>query len=286
MSIKYKVTIGADPEFFVINKLQDQIVPSCDRFGGHKKSPIFLCPDGGYLEDGAAVEFNVTPASSLKELAKKMESLITVFHTTHPNFLIAFQSSHKFDKLVIDNNPKMNVIGCDADLWAWGLRDLPNIRQFKGWRFAGGHIHVGIDPWPAGLEKKTLIKYLDSTCWIKFLRFSDPKRYPFYGYPGLYRETDYGVEWRSPDNTWACPQPGNKFRADFINRFDRCMDLLIKGLSKFEPNLVNTEIKEFLEQDGTESYLTTKPVVKRTSSWPRFSTSIPGTRIIEWLSEI
>lgn len=203
---KYKLTIGADPEFFLVDKKTNKVVPACGLFGGAKGSPIFLSPDGGFLEDGAAVEFNVTPCDSLAEVKTKINDLILVFLNNHANYTIHGASSAEFDLADIKKYPKAMQIGCAADLFAYGVRVAPSVAAFKANRFAGGHIHIGIDPWPEGLQKETLVKALDFV-WMqdesKYL--SDPYRWKFYGHPGLYRDTDYGVEYRSPDNWWCNP---------------------------------------------------------------------------------
>lgn len=201
---KYKFTIGADPEFFVLDKKEGSVVPSCRKFGGEKRAPMFLSPDGGFLEDGATLEFNVTPSKTLQETKKKIENLLLVFLNKYDQYAISKYSHATFDEATLKEFPEAMQIGCSPDLFAYGLRIAPSIEKFKTTRFAGGHVHLGIDPWPEGLEKDVVVKFLDLLFVCPVIhRFVDAHRYPFYGHPGLYRETNYGVEHRSPDNWWC-----------------------------------------------------------------------------------
>lgn len=203
---KYNITVGADPEFFVSEKGSKGLVMACNKFGGAKGAPLFLSPDGGFLEDGTAIEFNVTPSASLAETWKKIDNLILVFHNKFPQFRISDKTTAKFPIAELKKEPKAMHIGCSADLWAYGLRTAPQLSKFKDSRFAGGHIHIGIDPWPEGLPKETFTKFMDILYYLPAAKtLVSEGRYPFYGHPGLFRETDYGVEYRTPDNYWCNP---------------------------------------------------------------------------------
>lgn len=247
-----KVTFGADPEFFVARKeAPNTPIPACGLFGGAKKAPIFITPEGGYLEDGCALEFNVSPASTLIEVQKRLDRLITVFLTLNKDYVIYPSASAIFDPKELRKHPQATIIGCDADFWAYGIRVKPQASMFQNQRFAGGHIHLGLDPWPRDLDPKMLVKALDFFAFPYFAP-QDIHRYKFYGHPGLYRETSYGVEWRSPDNHWAFPgsptiAPIESIIIDLISDIDSL------GGEKF-----NLEIQDFLNMVGIEGYLRQK----------------------------
>lgn len=256
---KYNLTFGADPEFFVEDKKSDEVLPACRLFGGDKGSPMFLSPDGGYLEDGTTVEFNVTPCASLAAVRQKIHNLILVFLNKHDKYKISKNSSATFKTETLEKFPEARNIGCAPDLSAYGLRIAPSISAFGHTRFAGGHIHVGIDPWPEGLEKANLIRFLD----LLFLcpgipKFADAFRWKFYGHPGLYRETKYGVEHRSPDNYWCNParlalmttEP-REWLTEHIAQFDRTFENLEYVLN-FDGHgaRANTEILQYIKASG------------------------------------
>lgn len=261
---KYKITIGADPEFFVIDKAIGEVVPACRKFGGEKRAPMFLSPDGGFLEDGTTVEFNVTPSATLKETKKKIENLILIFLNKYDKYEISKVSAGTFDQKELQELPEAMQIGCSPDLYAYGLRVSPSIEKFGNRRFAGGHIHLGIDPWPEGLEKDVIIKYMDLllVCPVAS-RFCNQHRYPFYGHPGLYRETAYGVEHRSPDNWWCNPaleaslaDDTRKFIHDTIDQFDGAITRLYHCLEFDEHGArVNHELRKVIKDCNLETIM-------------------------------
>lgn len=259
---KFRLTVGADPEYFFSTKEGEQVkvVPACGLFGGSKRAPVFISSEGGFLEDGCAVEFNVSPSDSLGETKNKLERLHLIFSGMFPKYnLLPFTSSVLFNRKELKAHAQANIIGCDGDIYAYGIRDKPQISSFKNYRFAGGHIHIGIDPWPEELDKKLFVRYLDMVLYSPFVAYADQARFPFYGHLGLYREKDYGVEYRSPDNFWAMPSkiasasefPRMKANADnFIRRSDLLLQEFVKALETFGPSRVAYKLKANFD-DGT-----------------------------------
>lgn len=259
---KYKLTVGADPEFLVMevdkSTKKQAIVPACRRFGGEKRAPIFISPDGGYLEDGVTVEFNVTPSASLATTRKKLFNLQLVFANKHDSYKIANCSSATFKQEDLDKFPEACSIGCSPDLSAYGLRLAPDIKKFGTRRFAGGHIHIGISPWPEGLEKSMFIKFMDLAWLAPLSGYIDQSRWEFYGHPGLYRETEYGVEYRSPDNGWcnsayvaALDSETRTWLADRVDTMDLTLRCLIEILDKDGHGArVNDEIEGIVYGSG------------------------------------
>lgn len=253
MPNKYKLTFGADPEFFVTDKKTGVVVPSCRKFGGEKRAPIFISPDGGFLEDGTTLEFNVTPSKTLEECRKKLLNLQLVFVNQYAAYEIASTSANQFTEKELAEFHEANVIGCSPDLFAYGLRVAPTIKNFGTWRFAGGHIHIGISPWPEALEKTTIVKLLD-LLWIPIMYEGvAEKRWAHYGFPGLYRETSYGVEYRSPDNFWCNSSYLPKCSSDTRKSFDITLGAIQQTLEALITTLnvdhhgarVNRELKTF-----------------------------------------
>lgn len=261
---KYKFTFGADPEFFVYEKKNRSLIPACRLFGGDKGSPMFLSPDGGYLEDGTTVEFNVTPCSTLSEVRSKIANLILVFLNKHDKYIFSRYSSATFEAEQLAKFPEALHIGCSPDLFAYGLRTTPSIARFENKRFAGGHLHVGIDPWPEGLEKDALVKFVDLLFVLPAChKYADRGRWPFYGHPGLYRETKYGIECRSPDNYWCNPafyaQTGETNREwvdGHITQFDRVFASLETILNFDEHGArLNHDIRTYVKSTGIQDLM-------------------------------
>jgi hypothetical protein len=78
----------------------------------------------------------------------------------------------------------------------WGAEDMGSIR------YTGGHLHVGCNPWPEWLPKRAFVQFLATAygAYIPELHPSGRDRY--YGMPGIWRETPYGVEYRTPTIAW------------------------------------------------------------------------------------
>lgn len=273
---EYKLTIGADPEFFVYDKREHRIVPSCARFGGAKNAPLFLSPDGGFLEDGATLEFNMTPSSSLADTRVKLSGLLCLFLNKHDNYSISAESSAEFPKSELEKYVEAMHIGCSPDMFAYGLRTTPSVSKFRNRRFAGGHIHVGIDPWPEGLQKQNLIFFLDLLLGAPMAaRFGDPWRYQFYGHPGLYRETSYGIEYRSPDNRWGnIVEKTSSFVSLVIEYFDTAMrHLTYLCSSDGHGGRVNDEIRKYVDSVGLKQSMNSFSILSNPSKMQGWSDS-------------
>lgn len=248
----FTVTLGADPEFFVTKHGGDTFIPACGLFGGEKGHPTILSDDGGFLEDGCAVEFNVRPAETIHELAGRIRSLKALFVKKFDFHWDLYSHAHaSFDKKELKKHPSANVIGCGGDLAAWGVRMPPDIGLFGDNRFAGGHIHVGIDPWPEHITRGDIIRFLDLTVLLPNIKEQNARRMKFYGSPGIYRETSYGVEWRSPDPQWTGGGGG------FIRSFDIATLYLRAILANKEPvplarivgeTVAKSELLEYLQE--------------------------------------
>lgn len=221
------VTYGADPEFFVKEKATGAIIPGCGLFGGDKGAPIILSSMGGYLEDGVAIEFNVAPAPTIEEVRSRLLNLISMWEQRFPQHTLVDSPVAEFDKKILRLHRKAMEIGCNADLCAWGFRKAPQIRDMGTQRFTGGHIHVGIDPWPKGLDKAFFVRWLDAFAYIPNWTAANPDRFRFYGRPGLYRDTSYGVEYRTPDPTWVF-----NTRVQLATAVEKAVSLLLKCLEK------------------------------------------------------
>lgn len=197
------ITYGADPEFFVRERATQTIIPACGLFGGEKGNPVLLSNLGGYLEDGVTIELNVAPAPDLQTVQSRLLELKRLWEQRFPQHELVCTPSAQFDKKVLRPHRSAMEIGCNADQCAWGVRRAPQISDFGTTRFAGGHIHIGIDPWPEGLKKEFLVRWLDIFALMPTIQSSSTDRFEHYGRPGLWRDTGYGIEWRSPDPYWV-----------------------------------------------------------------------------------
>lgn len=197
-----KVTYGSDPEFFVSDSKTGKLIPAFGLFGGTKKNGVKL-DSMSYLEDGAALEMNFPPRGSFTDLLHDIYAYKAHFEKkVMPGIgLLSFNPEIVLSPQSLEN-PLAKQIGCVEDLDAWngGVPRKPfSAPDFKERRYAGCHFHIGIQPWPELVPKYIYVQFLDLVLGSQLHLIDDQKgRRQFYGLPGLYRETSYGVEYRSP----------------------------------------------------------------------------------------
>jgi hypothetical protein len=222
---KPTVTFGADPEFFVQERATKTIIPACGLFGGEKGNPVILSKKGGYLEDGVTIEFNVAPSPTVVQVRTDLIELMALWHQRFPQHELVGTAAAEFGEGILKKHRQAMEIGCAADMSAWGVRRTPQVSDFGDVRFAGGHVHIGLDPWPEEFSKEFLVKWLDIFAFIPCVQSANELRFQYYGKPGLYRVTDYGVEYRTPDNGWVT---GDKQFA-VVSNIERVTHLLLNS---------------------------------------------------------
>jgi len=96
------------------------------------------------------------------------------------------------------------VSGCDPDFDAWGMCENPVIDlEETTTRYAGGHLHFGLDYASSPSKVTAFIKRLDASIGVGMLAiFGVSDRFKTYGRFGAHRPKSYGVEYRSIDNSW------------------------------------------------------------------------------------
>lgn len=218
------ITLGSDPEIAVFSQAGGY-VPVCGLFGGDKGEPIIQGPEGGWLEDGVALELNPTPAASPIEAMSNVRTLIDKAKAklkadTKNKIGLYYPAAYaEFEKTVLDKHPKACQFGCSEDFSAYepgvprqGLMEQAMQEFGPSIRFMGGHIHVGITDWPEELPKFVAVRLFDLLFGISYFAEYAPvkcARDNYYGQLGIYRETKYGFEYRTPCNSWLQDRPEN-----------------------------------------------------------------------------
>lgn len=221
--------IGADPEVFVRNA-EGVTVPICGHIGGTKEKPIVVTSEmnkiwgklrgsneaiGDYAmqEDNVMLEFNVpawkdcrTFAYSIRNTMEYLDSAVLA-----PKGLVLYPGSsvQKFPRTLLESLPQAQAIGCLPDLDAYAVQTNYKRAAFTATdlgehRFCGGHIHVQYNKEnvpPPVFVKFMDILYLQNLMWDK-----QKERRKFYGQPGIFREKEYGIEYRTPSNFWLKPE--------------------------------------------------------------------------------
>ena len=194
------LTLGADPEIFLIEQETGHFVSASDfDLPGTKEEP-FAVPHGAVQVDGTAVEFNIDPTDNLDEWERNLSSVMQSLHDLLPKGItFSNKSMARFNPTYFKQLPfEATRMGCSPDENVyWRTRPAP-ISNTPA-RFAGGHVHISGF---SGLYTN-LVEALDGPVGVGMLQFGPlGPRKATYGAPGTYRTKPYGVEYRTPSNAW------------------------------------------------------------------------------------
>jgi hypothetical protein len=204
-----KVTLGSDPEFFIFDSKKSEFIASCGWIGGTKKAPVYLESKLGYQEDNVALEFNVPPTVSSKDLMNNVGKLISYIETKY-NFkekgyeIVPVASAYFTSEQL--NSEQAQTFGCDPDYNAWSnsVNEINIINTSL--RSCGGHVHVGYEN-PNVDSNLQIIRLLDLYLGVPSVLLDlDTDRKQLYGKAGAFRHQPYGVEFRTLSNFWLSSQ--------------------------------------------------------------------------------
>lgn len=203
MNTQRTLTIGADPELFLVDPNSGKFISSIDRIGGTKDQPFSI--DGGCAvqEDNVAVEFNIPPSKTVQEFIDSCDNALNYLTWAAGNqgLNLMVVPSAKFDDDQLQDARALQF-GCEPDFNAWqdGKRNPRPKAKNTHLRSAGGHIHVG---GVGDLDPKEVVRFLDWTIGVPMvLHDEDVERRQLYGRAGAYRPKSYGLEYRTPSNAW------------------------------------------------------------------------------------
>jgi len=230
----YGYTMGCDPEVFVTKGDTEEIIPAWE-FLGSKEKPGYTKGNGDTNYDGNPVYWDgfqaeFTTTSNVSCLGWMFDSvhngMYSVITAARAKFKDAHLSIHSVlpvaDEVLQAAKPEHVAFGCTPSKNAYGLsgrnldgRDCPV-------RFAGGHIHFGLQEYGGDIKRlhkdealqRRIMFSLDSilgvACVSLFQKLDNPIRRDYYGLPGEYRLPPHGLEYRTLSNGWLChPLVGN-----------------------------------------------------------------------------
>lgn len=214
--IRSSITIGADPELFLVNQESGLFVSAHDIVPGSKDSPVAV-DKGAVQVDGTAAEFNINPAGNADDfvdnIAAVYGALEGIVHGHRKHFQLMAVPTAIYDPKYFASLPdSCKLLGCDPDFDAWD-NARPNVKpdgNTVNFRTGGGHVHIGYTE-KANIASQlhiddciALTKTLDATLYIPSLLFDeDQMRRTLYGKRGAFRPKPYGVEYRSLSNVWV-----------------------------------------------------------------------------------
>ena len=214
---KSNLTIGADPEFFLYSQTHDRIVPSCGLLGGTKEEPMALGRRGYFVqEDNVMAEYNIPPCPT----GDKFGSCITkgrdlvLAHARErsgDDSLVAFRGTYAELSPDMLQHPGAMRFGCSPDFDAYQMGqpcppiDPDRLTGNNGvLRFAGGHVHLGYNL--PEIPPQVVAMFCDLMLGAYAIAYGLDRQGPrrqWYGTPGRYRPTPYGIEYRTLGNHWT-----------------------------------------------------------------------------------
>lgn len=199
------VTIGADIEVFLKNKISGDIVSAEGIIKGSKDFPFRFMESNPFYAtslDNVMAEFCIPPARTRVEFREAIETAMHYIQANVPGdlSLFAFPSARIDGKYLQTENAKL--FGCEPDFDAWknGSMNPRPAGQETDLRSCGGHIHIGYDE-PQMEANLNLIKAMDIFIGLaSVIQEPDNERKSLYGKAGAFRWKDYGVEYRTVSN--------------------------------------------------------------------------------------
>jgi hypothetical protein len=198
------VTIGSDPEAFVINKNTGEVVSAIGLIPGNKDTPFAISEFGHAVQtDNVMVEFCVPPATDSASFVKDINFCLDTLNSMLPEDIeVSIIASASLDKKYL-RTKQARLFGCDPDFNVYTMQpnQAPTAVRNNN-RCAGGHIHIGYNN-PDFTTNMKIIQAMDLFLGIPSLVLDkDIERRKMYGKAGCFREKKYGCEYRTLSNFW------------------------------------------------------------------------------------
>lgn len=227
-NIMTKFLIGCDPELFVENE-KGVIVSAHGLIPGTKEAPHKV-DKGAVQVDGMAVELNIDPVSSFKDesFANRVFHVARQLHAMLPDgYKLVPKAYHDFGEEYMKTQPdEAKQLGCEPDFGAWQEGEenkAPD--EAVTFRTAAGHVHIG---WGKDIPADhpdhiavccKIVKSLDLYLGLASIIMDPcPNRRELYGRAGAFRPKTYGVEYRTPSNTWLQNYSSRKLISHLVNK--------------------------------------------------------------------
>lgn len=229
---KLNVTFGADPEMFVYklnhNTGEHVPVPVCGWLGGTKGTPEPLStklPKYKVQEDGICAEYNIPHCKDARSFAQAIamakQLLSDRIRGIRSDCYIRTSPYVMMNRSELGRYPQAYMFGCSPEFDAYSegavvppispdqliLPETASWDDPKEYRFAGGHIHIGVSrngKYELPMPRYVLAALCDAYVGLWSLaRDKQGARRKMYGQAGRFRPTKYGIEYRVLSNFWT-----------------------------------------------------------------------------------
>lgn len=218
------VSLGCDPELFILAPTKE--VLSSELFiPGDKMTPHDL--ENGYAvqKDNIMCEFNTPPCKIGEDFQACISKGIELVEEMLPPQLSLVNSPSVVLPKELKDSFQALEFGCEPDFNAYTGKEnkTPSLNKSK-FRFAGGHVHLGLEGGYSKTDVQEIIKCMDLFLGVpSILMDGDSERRKVYGDAGRFRYKDYGAEYRTLSNFWI------KDKASFISDMSkRAVDFYAK----------------------------------------------------------
>ncbi len=215
------ISLGADPEIFVVNK-EEEIVSASNIIN---KEISVSEGSGAVANDGMQIELHPNPTQCRETLISNLFDCIKEANKLATDK--GYKLTESFTKDVSPDilkslSPEVQALGCEPDYSAYGgkikILNIDGSKHFK--RYCGGHIHLGLLVGENELNyqyKKRIqeqyhnnadymTKMFDYLVGNTFVLLdhdeSNVERRKVYGQAGSYRRQKHGIEYRVLSNFW------------------------------------------------------------------------------------
>lgn len=199
-------TIGTDPEFMLEKNNEIFSAINIIKKSKDNRKKIQKC---FFYYDNVLAECTVLPADNKKSFIKNIKTSLELYSKLVNPYILRTKSAHIFDINQL-NHPAAFEISCVPEICVYSLEEIitdPSVFLESNLRTAGGHIHIGdkhlVDnEYNANYCIKMMDLFLGT---ISLFLDKDPtalQRKQLYGKAGRFRQTSYGVEYRSLGNFW------------------------------------------------------------------------------------
>lgn len=207
-----QITLGCDPEIMLVDRAGN-LKSAIGIFNGGKHDPEPI-KGGTILHDNVNAEFGVDPEVSFDKLTSGIGNVLSVLaeRANKHDLLLSTRCAADFPASELQDE-ESKVFGCDPDYDCWKVEEnrVPSGAQFRPFRTAGGHIHVGHEELLNFDNKLNIIRMMDATLGVLSIVVDNSKeassRRNLYGKAGCHRPTDYGAEYRVLSNFWIKSKP-------------------------------------------------------------------------------
>jgi hypothetical protein len=222
----HDLTLGADIELGLYHMNTSQYIPATSfNTPGTKGEYVELRDSsdvvvGTYHRDNITVEYQTIPScGTAQDFAS---AVVRPFGALNRHYSDFINADLEAAPAVHFGDPEMLLVpealemGCEPDMCAYTLEEVkgPKAATLGPWRVCSGHVHFGHEALAkASLEEKALfVRLLDRLVGVGVVGAvytATWRRRFFYGQAGRFRIKPYGLEYRTPDNSWTAASSKN-----------------------------------------------------------------------------